>query len=301
MCSCVYRLKSSMLVAARGAHSLVQFDPVDVSVMNNVACELPEWDDAYGTWYKMIASRYSSIQRSLASQFLSFVASMLAVVRCMACKPGDRGAGARSVLAKVEAEKQGNNGVVRMSAIISTFPNINGELFLAILQHMRWAGFLKKLHSVIGLKFGVQAILACYNAHQTRYFTRPDGLLSVEEANVFTRCQVPFKQFVVSMKVTGANVADKPTPLVEGDLRKCAEMAYAGSITPLYGIVLAFIKSICGCRNPVFASWTWSQITFFPTVVWNEEANCAEVCLNLVSPYLCILMCGLCNVCLCFR
>lgn len=271
-------MKSCMLVAAREAHSLVNPNTTTLSVMNEVACEMPVWDDEGGTWYKMLSNRYHSCRKQLASLMLTFVASLVAVVRSTANKPGDTGKGARSIMNILDNEKRTNDGVVRMSTVISTLPHVNGDLFLAVLQHMRWAGFLKKLKSVNSLKYCLHEILACYNAHQTRYFTRPDGLLPIDEANLFIRCPVPFKQFVVSMKVTGAQVASKPTPMVEGDLRKCAEMAYAGSITPLYGIVLAFIKSICGCRNTVFASWTWGQITFFPTAVWNEERGCAEVC-----------------------
>lgn len=79
------------------------------------------------------------------------------------------------------------------------------------------------------------------------------------------------------MKAQGANIVDKPTPMQQGDIMRCAENARAGGITPIYGLIVAALKSLCGCRNPVFAAWTWDQIEFIPTAVYNKETNDVEV------------------------
>lgn len=98
-----------------------------------------------------------------------------------------------------------------------------------------------------------------------------------DDAMIFDKYKAWYRHFVVTLKAQGANIVDKPTPMQQADIKKCAENARAGGITPMYGAIVASLKSLCGCRNPVFAAWKWEQIEFIPTAIYNKETGEAEV------------------------
>lgn len=230
----------------------------------------------------MIPGRLRKQQHVINKVFLTFVTAYLFAVQSMAQLPQTK-KNATDILAhldnpehRTEPDDKGNT-TPKMSAIITSFSICGGEIFMATLQALRWAGHLRKLSTLLHFRFALETVVDCYYAHETRYEAEPPGLIPIAKTQLFQRCKIAFRHFVVSLKVTGGNTTSKPTPIMEGDIKKCAEMAQAGGITPMYGVVISMIKFICGCRNPVFAALQWKHIKFIPTLIFNEATEEAEV------------------------
>lgn len=75
------------------------------------------------------------------------------------------------------------------------------------------------------------------------------------------------RHLLMFIKTTGVNTAEKPTPMQEADVMRCVEAAQSPYVTNMYGRIIAFLKSLVGCRNPVFAASQWGHIHFVPTVL----------------------------------
>lgn len=82
-----------------------------------------------------------------------------------------------------------------------------------------------------------------------------------------------YTDFVMRMRASGGVTVVKPKPLQQSEIRRCAEMAQSGSVTMVYARVVAYIKWLNGCRNPVFAAWKWEDIQFVPTVVFEKDIS----------------------------
>lgn len=97
---------------------------------------------------------------------------------------------------------------------------------------------------------------------------------NLSELLLFDRFKPFYAHFVMRMKAHGGFTTRKPSPIQQCEVKRCAEAAQSGSITMLYARIVAYIKWLHGCRNPVFAAWTWGQMKFVPTVVFEE--GCEE-------------------------
>ena len=81
----------------------------------------------------------------------------------------------------------------------------------------------------------------------------------------------------MQLKSAGSFSPMKPTPLQDADLKHCAESAQCGSITVLYGRLIAYIKHLHGVRNTVFPEWKWGHIRFVPTLFRCKATGREEV------------------------
>lgn len=98
---------------------------------------------------------------------------------------------------------------------------------------------------------------------------------------LFERYQPFYAHFVMRMRASGGCTVVKPKPLQQSEVQRCAEMAQSGSIDMLYARVVAYIKWLNGCRNPVFAAWKWKDIKFIPTIVFEQDRPDGVVCAPL--------------------
>ena len=94
---------------------------------------------------------------------------------------------------------------------------------------------------------------------------------------VFRENPVAMRTFVMQLKASGSFSPMKPTPLQDADLKNCAESAQCGSVTMLYGRLIAYIKHLHGVRNVVFPEWKWGHIKFVPTLFRCEATGREEV------------------------
>ena len=90
---------------------------------------------------------------------------------------------------------------------------------------------------------------------------------------MFDRYRMWYRHALVWMKACGGNLVDKPQPMQEEDIKACAELALFGSVTMMYARVAVFLKSLHGCRNPVFTAWQWKHIQFVPAVLYKDGAQ----------------------------
>lgn len=94
-----------------------------------------------------------------------------------------------------------------------------------------------------------------------------------ERSSLFEMFRSSLGSFMSGVKALDAGVALKPTPMQKGDMRAMAEDATSGATTVLYGRVAAFVRTLCGARNPTVAAWTWADVRFIPTVIATEEGE----------------------------
>lgn len=109
------------------------------------------------------------------------------------------------------------------------------------------------------------------------YELASDMQIDLEKALMFDRYRMWYRHALVWMKACGGNLVDKPQPMQEEDIKACAESALSGSVTMMYARVAVFLKSLHGCRNPVFTAWQWKHIEFVPTVLYKDGEPNGEV------------------------
>lgn len=100
---------------------------------------------------------------------------------------------------------------------------------------------------------------------------------AMERASLFDSHRGLIGALVSHLKAVDAFVSIKPAPMQRGEMQAIAEDATSGSTTVLYGRVAAFVRAMCGARNPTLAAWQWKHVSFIPTANYTKEGN-TEVC-----------------------
>lgn len=96
---------------------------------------------------------------------------------------------------------------------------------------------------------------------------------AMERASLFESHCGMFGTLVAHLKSVDAFVSLKPAPMQRGEMQAIAEDATSGSTTVLYGRVAAFVRALCGARNPTLAAWQWKHVTFVVTAVRGTEKD----------------------------
>eukprot|EP00892_Ulva_mutabilis_P008510 jgi/Ulvmu1/6030/UM027_0004.1 len=196
--------------------------------------------------------------------------------------PVGRGAQARRTIATLRApQNRDTYGRPTLGAIIETFADCTGSMFFKTLCLLNWAGHLGAFKTLMTYKFAhVQATSLFWGTQAEGDVAKED---SMAKTDLYKRHKVYLRSFAMQLKAAGGLTPVKPTPLQEADLRCCSESAQCGSVTTLYGKVIAYIKFLHGVRNTSMCDWRWKHFRFVVSRFYCAQSKSEELAYAIVG------------------
>lgn len=162
----VCRVKSALMTACNDVRTTVQGSFTSVVFQNTVQRAIARWNDDGGMWWEVCAGRVDSQRRTLGRDFHRFVNAYLAALLSSRDETDAMSSEVEDIIAGLQASVR--DGKVPMSAIIRSFADCPGDVFIHTLEILNWAGHIGAFTTLTHYKLAHVTVVKMFIAQAGR-------------------------------------------------------------------------------------------------------------------------------------